>query len=149
MFPARLIWLASKTSGTTPKVCNFDETPQEKYGNKLWEWQAHWQYNTERIALAIADPRGGNSCILKDEQEHGLNVKVAEKIASGACKHLNLVQVDDVCDAGPEIFEALRVLENISGHQPFERQTNRPREEFWQESYLPNLFESWLHRSQS
>eukprot|EP00928_Gymnodinium_smaydae_P061310 TRINITY_DN45418_c0_g1_i1.p1 TRINITY_DN45418_c0_g1~~TRINITY_DN45418_c0_g1_i1.p1 ORF type:complete len:470 (+),score=62.51 TRINITY_DN45418_c0_g1_i1:109-1410(+) len=86
------------------KECNFAGSANEEYGGKLWQFQAHWQYNTERVAKGVAT----GSCILKEEEKHNVNANVAKKIASGAVKHLNLVGVDNVCNGGPELFKAMR-----------------------------------------
>jgi len=73
----------------------------------LWMAQAHWQYNAPSIVQGTVI----GSCILKDESETGVNARLAEKITSGEFPHLNLLEVDNVCDgdgSGQKLLAALR-----------------------------------------
>jgi hypothetical protein len=66
--------------------------------------QAHWQYSLEAIASGVTH----GSCILHDEQWSGLNRKLAIKIRAGDFHHVNMLEVDNVCDHGYDVFNALR-----------------------------------------
>jgi len=70
----------------------------------LWTTQAHWQYDAELPVQGAAN----RSCILKDEREAGVNRKLAARIRSGDYRHFNLLEVDNVCDSGADLFLALR-----------------------------------------
>lgn len=66
--------------------------------------QAIWNADAAQIAQGILHL----SCILDDESKSGLNSKLAAKISSGTFKHINLLEVNNVCDHGPDILQALR-----------------------------------------
>jgi len=73
----------------------------------LWMAQAHWQYS----AWAYVQGTALGSCVLKDESGAGVNTKLAAKISAGEFPHLNLLEVDNVCDgdgSGQKLFAALR-----------------------------------------
>jgi hypothetical protein len=75
---------------------------------KLRMQQAHWQSSTESVPLGLAH----GSSVLKDEQSSGVNKWLAEKINAGefARGSLNLVELDNVCDYGLDVFAALNKL---------------------------------------
>ncbi len=66
--------------------------------------QAHWQSNAQSISLGVL--RG--SSILKQVEGSKVNHHVASKIAAETFPHINLLEVDHVCDGGLEIYEALQ-----------------------------------------
>jgi len=70
----------------------------------LWKTQAHWQTST----LSIAKGEAMGSCIVWDESHSNLNKRVADRIRAGHFRHFNILQVDNVCNHGPELFVALR-----------------------------------------
>lgn len=85
------------------KTCNTEEPPHADDG-KLWTAQAHWQYDPSSISQGEMH----HSCITADESAAGVNQQLAARIRSGSFKHLNFVEVDNVCDSGPELLQALR-----------------------------------------
>jgi len=66
--------------------------------------QAHWQYSTSAIAQGVLH----GSCILEDEASAEVNKKVADKIRAGEFPYVNMLEVDNVCDGGPDLLAALR-----------------------------------------
>lgn len=85
------------------KLCN-TQSPPFAGVNRLWMAQAHWQYDTSSVAQGVLH----GSCILKDESKSEVNLQLAQKIRNGDLKHINLLEVDYVCDHGLDIFDALR-----------------------------------------
>lgn len=76
---------------------------------RLWATQALWQESAESVV--VGELHG--SSLLQDEQRSRLNSLLAQSIASGAWppdpqQPLNLVEVNNVCDAGEELLYALR-----------------------------------------
>lgn len=79
----------------------------------LWMTQAHWQYD----ASSVVQGEFLHSCILLDESKAGVNQKLAQRIRRGEFPHINLLEVDNVCDGhGPELLNALRsrFVDNVS-----------------------------------
>lgn len=76
---------------------------QPPNGN-LQELQALWQESTASVTIGIAHL----SSLLIDEQKSGLNAMMAQKIKDGAFEHISLFEVNNVCDQGPQMLEALR-----------------------------------------
>lgn len=70
----------------------------------LWMLQTHWQSDAASVTLGTLH----FSSLLLDEERSGVNVWTAEQIEQGAFKYMNMVEVDNVCDAGPRILKALR-----------------------------------------
>ena len=73
--------------------------------------QAHWQYNAAAIAAGVLH----GSSILEDESRAQVNSKVADAVLCAPCppsggvfKYNNLIEVDNVCDASPKLFNAFR-----------------------------------------
>jgi len=66
--------------------------------------QALWQYGGEATTLGITRDR----CILQVTEKSGINRRVAESIRKDELGHINLLEVDNVCDGGSDILEALR-----------------------------------------
>jgi hypothetical protein len=70
----------------------------------LWMIQTHWQSDAASVTLGTLH----QSSLLLDEERSQLNMWTAEQIEEGGFKHMNMVEVDNVCDAGPRILQALR-----------------------------------------
>lgn len=66
--------------------------------------QAHWQSNAETISLGVL--RG--SSILKQVEGSRVNDRVADEIRAKRFPHINLLEVDNVCDGGLKILKALQ-----------------------------------------
>lgn len=77
--------------------------PPPSNGN-LWMIQTHWQSDAASITLGTLH----KSSLLIDEEKSMINAWTAEQIELGAFKYMNMVEVDNVCDAGPRILNALR-----------------------------------------
>jgi hypothetical protein len=71
---------------------------------QLWQMQALWQESPASVVLGAA----ARSTLLDDELRSGLNSKLAEAVAAGRWSHVNLLEVNNVCDGGPALFDALR-----------------------------------------
>jgi hypothetical protein len=48
------------------------------------------------------------SSILEDEERSGINKEVVDRINAGEFNHLNFLEVDNVCDHGLAIKQALQ-----------------------------------------
>lgn len=83
----------------------------------LWSTQAHWQYS----AAAIATGLSRMSCILAEESASDINGLLAQDIAQGNYKRINLVQIDYVCDSGKHVFKAMRDFAHAYAEQKFSR----------------------------
>ena len=68
--------------------------------------QAHWQYSAASIARGVTH----FSTILKDVADSQINQKVAKMVAARKFPHINLLQLDDVCNGGKEVSAALKTL---------------------------------------
>jgi len=79
-------------------------TPPHAADGQLWMAQAHWQTDTSSISQGVVH----SSCILEDESNAGVNKKLAQRIQQGSFKHINILEVDNVCDGGQELLQALR-----------------------------------------
>lgn len=88
-------------------LCDQSDSPH-KGQSTLWMAQAHWQYDTSSVVQGEAH----NSCILEDESKAGVNKQIAERISQGHFQHLNLLEVDNVCDHGVDILAAMRARFN-------------------------------------
>lgn len=74
------------------------------HGSRLWMVQTHWQSSAGSITLGTAH----RSDLLIDEEKSGVNTWVAKSITEGGVfERLNIVEVDNVCDAGVEIYAAI------------------------------------------
>ena len=68
-------------------------------------WRSfHWQYDHE----AWAKGQAHSSSICLDEDRSGVNAGIADKISSGAWQRVNIVEVDNVCDGGRAMLDAVR-----------------------------------------
>lgn len=86
----------------------FDDTTNKATPptDKMYVTQAHWQYDGKTVALGTAK----RSCIINDEKQSKMNENVAAQIHKGTHKNLFLLQVDNVCNHGPELAAALHSL---------------------------------------
>lgn len=66
--------------------------------------QALWQEGTESVVIGTL--RG--SSLVIDEVKSGLNALIAGEVRKGRWANLNFLEVNDVCDGGPELLAALR-----------------------------------------
>ena len=73
--------------------------------------QAHWQTDADSIARGTLHA----SSVLDDESRAGVNAKLAAAVLCAPCppsggvfKWYGLIEVDNVCDASPQLFDALR-----------------------------------------
>ena len=69
----------------------------------LWMVQTHWQSTAGSITLGTLH----RSSILIDEEKSHVNEWVAESINSKLFEQINIVEVDNVCDHGMDIYKAL------------------------------------------
>ena len=69
----------------------------------LWSIGGNWQSSAESDILGTLH----NSSLILDEMRSGVNAYVAENIRLGKYKHLNLIGIDNVCDHGLEIVDAI------------------------------------------
>merc|ERR1719158_2160571 len=78
------------------------EHATQKMPSSLGFAQAHWQYDYPSMAASF----GGS--VLKDNAYSGVNRKVVERVKNGDWEHLSWIELNDVCDAGAELYEALK-----------------------------------------
>jgi len=107
----------------------FDKTTNNAAAptNKMYITQAHWQYSATSIAVGTKEL----SCLIKDNQQSKINEKVAAQISKGSFKNLFILEVDNVCDHGPELAAAL--------HSLAEKRLSTPQAKF--DDSLPMLAE--------
>lgn len=77
---------------------------------RLWGFGANWQSSVESVAFGTLH----NSSLLQDEERSGLNAWTAQAIRDGKFAYLNQVGVDNVCNNGPEIFEAMQEYNSLA-----------------------------------
>lgn len=79
---------------------------EQQQGSQLYMAQAHWQSN------ALGDTLGTlhNSSLLADEYRSGVNSWVVESINANEFEFINLLELDNVCDKGNEIAQALKTV---------------------------------------
>jgi hypothetical protein len=73
--------------------------------------QAHWQLTASSITQGVLHA----SSTLDDESRASVNSRVADAVTCSPCppsggvfKYLNFLQVDNVCDNGIKLYNALR-----------------------------------------
>lgn len=74
------------------------------YSNNLWMAQGHWQSTAVSISLGTLH----NSSVLLDESRSGVNEWVRESIYQRKFDYLNLLELDNVCNHGLEIYQAIQ-----------------------------------------
>jgi hypothetical protein len=65
--------------------------------------QAHWQSTALSITLGTLH----NSSLLLDEERSNINGWMAQQVTDKVYPHLNIVEVDHVCDHGLELYNSL------------------------------------------
>jgi hypothetical protein len=75
---------------------------------RLWMVQAHWQSSVGSITLGEAHL----SSILQDEEKSNVNQWIATNILNKTWNNLNLIEVDNVCNGGNDILNAIRKVYN-------------------------------------
>lgn len=85
---------------------NSTASPLATAADNLWLLQAHWQSNT--VSVPLGDLH--RSSVLKDESKAGVNAWLAEQLKNRALPYetLSFVELDNVCDGGLAVLEALR-----------------------------------------
>ena len=73
--------------------------------NTLWMAQGHWQQTALTISLGTLH----KSSIVNDELQSGVNNWLAQKIDEKAFSSLNIIEVDNVCDGGMDIYNSLHL----------------------------------------
>jgi hypothetical protein len=76
--------------------------------NMLWMAQAHWQSTALSVSLGTLH----NSSIILDEERSGVNSWLVGQIKNKAYPCLNMIEVDNVCDHGLELYQTLNNLAN-------------------------------------
>ena len=67
--------------------------------------QALWQESAASVAIGASR----NSSLLRDERESGLNAALASLVRAGQWRgRLNLLEVNNICDGGPQLLAAMR-----------------------------------------
>jgi len=97
-FPLERMWTyLDKVSAAGPPV-----------DGKMYTHQAIWQESTDSVIIGELH----NSSLLLDETWSRLNYLVADRIQSGALdsKHINMVEVNNICDGGLNLLSVLRGL---------------------------------------
>ena len=65
-----------------------------------------WQESDDDVAIGVTRL----SSILKDEERSQLNHQILLQIQAGNYTDFNMYEVNNVCDGGPELFQALQAL---------------------------------------
>lgn len=71
---------------------------------KMWQMQAIWQETDESVVLGTLV----RSSLLEDEERSSLNAKLVASVDAGRWNQISLLEVNNVCDNGPELFTSLR-----------------------------------------
>ena len=81
-------------------------------GRQLWQMQALWQETAESVVLGTLR----RSSLLDDEIRSGLNAKLAAAVSSGRWQGsgISLLEVNNVCDGGAQLYGALKAMYNRS-----------------------------------
>ena len=91
----------------------------------LYQAQAIWQETVESIAVGELHL----SSLLEDEVESGFNLAVAASVREGRWRHVNQIEVNNVCDGGGELKEALDEVNERHGMADGEEERKGGREE--------------------
>jgi len=97
-----------KTGATQPfddlKDHLLETTANPLTANELTHQNAHWQYTNSDIVTLFVN--GGS--IIEDTDESDVNAFVGNLVQNGELQHINLLQVDHVCDnRGEDVYVAL------------------------------------------
>jgi len=71
---------------------------------QLWQMQALWQESAASVVLGTLS----RSSLLGDEARSAWNADLAVDVAAGRWSAINLLEVNNVCDGGPQLLDALR-----------------------------------------
>lgn len=77
--------------------------PGQSYGHQMWMAQAHWQSTAESVSLGTLH----ESSLVLDVQRSQINQWLTNQVSGKAFKHLNFLEVDEVCDNGTNLYQAL------------------------------------------
>ena len=84
---------------------NYTFNSTNTYHNEnLYMTQVHWQSDATSVTL-------GNlhlSSVIEDEQKSGVNNWLLEQISKKTLKHINILELDNVCNYGYDIYNALK-----------------------------------------
>lgn len=69
----------------------------------LWMNQAHWQSTAATVSLGTLH----RSSLIEDERRSALNLWVKDMIYNQEMPYLNVLELEDVCDHGQEVYEAI------------------------------------------
>lgn len=83
------------------KTTSSDPTETEAL---FWMAQAHWQSTAGSVTLGTLH----NSSIVQDERRSEINLFIEQNILSGSYPYLNFLELDEVCDRGTEIYQAIK-----------------------------------------
>jgi hypothetical protein len=72
--------------------------------SSFWQAQAIWQEGADSVVIGTLR----NSSLLKDEAESQLNSELAKQVRAGRWPQLNFLEVNNVCDGGPQLLQAIR-----------------------------------------
>ena len=82
--------------------------------------QALWEETAESVVLGTLK----RSSLLADEVRSSLNAKLAAAVGAGRWGKINLLEVNNVCDGGPELLAALRKWDDYDDHHHHHRDQN-------------------------
>eukprot|EP01046_Picozoa_sp_COSAG06_P117883 COSAG06_NODE_64993_length_258_cov_0.641509_1_plen_86_part_11 len=71
--------------------------------SSFWQAQAIWQEGADSVVIGTLR----NSSLLKDEAESQLNSELAKQVRAGRWPQLNFLEVNNVCDGGPQLLQAI------------------------------------------
>lgn len=70
----------------------------------FWQAQALWQEGADTVVIGTLR----NSSLLHDELESQLNLELARQVRAGRWPVLGLIEINNVCDGGPELLDAIQ-----------------------------------------
>lgn len=70
----------------------------------MWMNQAHWQSTAASITLGTLH----RSSLIEDEKRSGLNLFVKQMVLNQEMSYLNVLELEDVCDHGQEVYDAIQ-----------------------------------------
>jgi hypothetical protein len=100
-------WTSDKDHGAkiTSMLKQLDSFIHSGLSNKsFWQAQALWQEGADTVVIGTLR----NSSLLKDEQESQLNAALAKEVLAGRWPQLGLIEVNNVCNGGPALLDAIR-----------------------------------------
>jgi len=82
---------------------SFSTPSSAALNGQLWQMQALWQESSASVVLGTL----ARSSLIDDEARSSLNMKIAEAVSQGRWKYINLLEVNNVCDGGLALANAL------------------------------------------